>query len=102
MVQQKEYPRNINLSRKNTGLAKKFIIICLKITHNTKMTVFDFINNLEKHNSSKYLYVYGENGIGKTTIINDALLSIKKLDPSRIVCSVNVSIATVVADVILF
>jgi ATPase subunit of ABC transporter with duplicated ATPase domains len=30
--------------------------------------VVKYINNLEKHNSSKYLYVYGENGIGKTTI----------------------------------
>ena len=32
-------------------------------------SVVKYINNLEKYNSSKYLYVYGETGIGKTTII---------------------------------
>lgn len=36
-----------------------------------------YINNLEKNNSSKYLYVYGENGIGKTTIIRNILQSLK-------------------------
>ena len=36
-----------------------------------------YINNLEKNNSSKYLYVYGENGIGKTTIIKNILNSLK-------------------------
>jgi hypothetical protein len=39
--------------------------------------VVKYINNLEKHNSSKYLYVYGENGIGKTTIIKNILHSLK-------------------------
>ena len=39
--------------------------------------VVKYINNLEKHNSSKYLYVYGENGIGKTTIIRNILQSLK-------------------------
>jgi hypothetical protein len=39
--------------------------------------VVKYINNLEKHNSSKYLYVYGENGIGKTTIIKNILQSLK-------------------------
>jgi putative ribosome biogenesis GTPase RsgA len=34
-----------------------------------------YINNLEKYNSSKYLYVYGETGIGKTTIIKNILVS---------------------------
>jgi hypothetical protein len=32
---------------------------------------------LDKNNSSKYLYVYGENGIGKTTIIRNILSSLK-------------------------
>ena len=36
-----------------------------------------YINNLEKPNSSKYLYVYGETGIGKTTIIKNILHSLK-------------------------
>lgn len=39
--------------------------------------VVKYINNLEKFNSSKYLYVYGENGIGKTTIIKNILHSLK-------------------------
>ena len=39
--------------------------------------VVKYINNLEKNNSSKYLYVYGENGIGKTTIIKNILHSLK-------------------------
>ena len=39
--------------------------------------VVKYINNLEKHNSSKYLYVYGENGIGKTTIIKNILQSLE-------------------------
>ena len=39
--------------------------------------VIKYINNLEKNNSSKYLYVYGENGIGKTTIIKNILHSLK-------------------------
>ena len=36
-----------------------------------------YINNLEKYNSPKYLYVYGETGIGKTTIIKNILASLK-------------------------
>ena len=43
------------------------------ITNNVKK----YINNLEKTNSSKYLYVYGETGIGKTTIIKNILHSLK-------------------------
>lgn len=39
--------------------------------------VVKYINNLEKNNSLKYLYVYGENGIGKTTIIKNILHSLK-------------------------
>jgi len=39
--------------------------------------VVKYINNLDKNNSSKYLYVYGENGIGKTTIIKNILTSLK-------------------------
>ena len=35
--------------------------------------VVKYINNLEKNNSHKYLYVYGETGIGKTTIITNIL-----------------------------
>ena len=35
--------------------------------------VVKYINNLEKNNSHKYLYVYGETGIGKTTIIKNIL-----------------------------
>jgi Cdc6-like AAA superfamily ATPase len=40
-------------------------------------SVVKYINNLEKNNSSKYLYVYGETGIGKTTIIKNILNSLK-------------------------
>jgi Cdc6-like AAA superfamily ATPase len=40
-------------------------------------SVVKYINNLEKYNSSKYLYVYGETGIGKTTIIKNILASLK-------------------------
>ena len=39
--------------------------------------VIKYVNNLEKNNSLKYLYVYGENGIGKTTIIKNILHSLK-------------------------
>ena len=39
--------------------------------------VVKYVNNLEKNNSLKYLYVYGENGIGKTTIIKNILHSLK-------------------------
>ena len=38
--------------------------------------VIKYVNNLEKNNSLKYLYVYGENGIGKTTIIKNILHSL--------------------------
>ena len=43
------------------------------ITNNVKK----YVSNLEKNNSLKYLYVYGENGIGKTTIIKNILHSLK-------------------------
>ena len=43
------------------------------ITNNVKK----YVSNLEKYNSLKYLYVYGENGIGKTTIIKNILHSLK-------------------------
>ena len=39
--------------------------------------VIKYVSNLEKNNSLKYLYVYGENGIGKTTIIKNILHSLK-------------------------
>ena len=39
--------------------------------------VIKYVNNLVKNNSLKYLYVYGENGIGKTTIIKNILHSLK-------------------------
>ena len=39
--------------------------------------VSNYIKNLDKTNSSKYLYVYGDNGIGKTTIIKSILISLK-------------------------
>jgi hypothetical protein len=45
--------------------------------HYITNSVIKYINNLDKNNSSKYLYVYGENGIGKTTIIRNILSSLK-------------------------
>jgi len=39
--------------------------------------VSNYIKNLDKPNSPKYLYVYGDIGIGKTTIINSILTSLK-------------------------
>jgi hypothetical protein len=45
--------------------------------HYITNSVIKYINNLDKNNSSKYLYVYGENGIGKTTIIRNILNSFK-------------------------
>jgi hypothetical protein len=39
--------------------------------------VSNYIKNLDKPNSPKYLYVYGDIGIGKTTIINTILTSLK-------------------------
>ena len=36
---------------------------------NIKKNILDYIANLNSNNSYKYLYVYGEHGIGKTTII---------------------------------
>ena len=40
-----------------------------------KDSIKSYINNLEKPNSLKYLYIYGENGIGKTTIVKNILSS---------------------------
>ena len=45
--------------------------------HYISNNVLKYINNLEKYNSPKYLYVYGETGIGKTTIIKHILNSLK-------------------------
>lgn len=45
--------------------------------HYITNSVIKYINNLDKNNSSKYLYVYGDNGIGKTTIIRNILSSLK-------------------------
>ncbi len=45
--------------------------------HYISTNVVKYINNLEKYNSPKYLYVYGETGIGKTTIIKNILHSLK-------------------------
>lgn len=39
--------------------------------------VSNYIKNLDKNNSPKYLYVYGDIGIGKTTIIKSILNSLK-------------------------
>jgi hypothetical protein len=39
--------------------------------------VSNYIKNLDKTNSPKYLYVYGDIGIGKTTIIKSILVSLK-------------------------
>jgi|UniRef100_A0A6C0KRN2 hypothetical protein len=39
--------------------------------------VSNYIKNLDKATSPKYLYVYGDIGIGKTTIINSILTSLK-------------------------
>jgi hypothetical protein len=39
--------------------------------------VSNYIKNLDKPNSPKYLYVYGDIGIGKTTIINSIFQSLK-------------------------
>ena len=39
--------------------------------------VSNYIKNLDKTTSPKYLYVYGDIGIGKTTIINSILTSLK-------------------------
>ena len=39
--------------------------------------VCNYIKNLDKTNSPKYLYVYGDIGIGKTTIIKSILTSLK-------------------------
>ena len=44
--------------------------------HYVKKSVTNYINNLSKSNSPKYLYIYGENGIGKTTIIKNVLTSL--------------------------
>ena len=44
--------------------------------HYVKKSVTNYINNLSKSNSPKYLYIYGENGIGKTTIIKNILTSL--------------------------
>lgn len=41
------------------------------------VNVCNYIKNLDKPNSPKYLYVYGDIGIGKTTIINSILTSLK-------------------------
>jgi AAA+ ATPase superfamily predicted ATPase len=41
------------------------------------VNVCNYIKNLDKPNSQKYLYVYGDIGIGKTTIINSILTSLK-------------------------
>jgi hypothetical protein len=49
---------------------------CNDINYITNIVV-KYINNLEKNNSHKYLYVYGETGIGKTTIIKNILDSLK-------------------------
>ena len=38
-------------------------------------SIKNYINELEKTNSYKFLYIYGENGIGKTTIIKDIITS---------------------------
>jgi len=40
-------------------------------------SVSNYIKNLDKPNSIKYLYVYGDIGIGKTTIIKSILQSLK-------------------------
>ena len=50
--------------------------------------VVKYINNLEKNNSSKYLYVYGETGIGKTTIIRN-ILNLLKYNINYIDCNNN-------------
>jgi hypothetical protein len=41
------------------------------------VNVTNYIKNLDKTNSPKYLYVYGDIGIGKTTIIKGILSSLK-------------------------
>ena len=41
------------------------------------VNVTNYIKNLDKTNSPKYLYVYGDIGIGKTTIIKSILSSLK-------------------------
>jgi hypothetical protein len=41
------------------------------------INVTNYIKNLDKTNSPKYLYVYGDIGIGKTTIIKSILNSLK-------------------------
>ena len=41
------------------------------------VNVCNYIKNLDKPNSQKYLYVYGDIGIGKTTIINSIFTSLK-------------------------
>ena len=46
----------------------------IKYIHNN---VSNYIKNLDKTNSPKYLYVYGDIGIGKTTIIKSILTSLK-------------------------
>ena len=45
----------------------------IKYIHNN---VSNYIKNLDKTNSPKYLYVYGDIGIGKTTIIKSILTSL--------------------------
>ena len=50
--------------------------------------VVKYINNLEKNSSSKYLYVYGETGIGKTTIIRK-ILTLLNYNVSYIDCNNN-------------
>ena len=40
-----------------------------------KDSIKSYINEMEKNNSYKFLYIYGENGIGKTTIIKDVVKS---------------------------
>lgn len=41
-----------------------------------KNDIINYIENFKKPNSFKYLYVYGENGIGKTSIVKNILESL--------------------------
>ena len=50
--------------------------------------VIKYITNLDKNNSLKYLYVYGEPGIGKTTIIKN-ILRLLKYNINYIDCNQN-------------